>query len=120
MKKLSILILGLMISIVFGVGGYLIGVNSKTSSNVVGIYHSYSWNHGEATLVLNADGTCKYPTGDMVNWTKENKIIHIHFGNENKPAIHLNATKDMTHYNDATIVKDGLILHDILFQKMSN
>lgn len=125
MKKLSILIVIIMISIVFGVARYLIGVNSNTSSKAVGIYHSSLWNGREATLVLNGDGTCKYPTGSKGTWTIENNIIHINLGNTNTVSNDVNATStattsNTTNIHDATIVKDGVILHDVMFQKMSN
>jgi hypothetical protein len=125
MKKLSILIVIIMIALVFGVAGYLIGVNSNTSSNAVGIYHSNLWSGREATLVLNADGTCKYPAGSKGTWTIENKIIHINLGNTNTVSNDVNATStattsNTTNIHDAMIVKDGVILHDVMFQKMSN
>ncbi|HEX2944945.1 MAG TPA: hypothetical protein VHT96_03210 [Clostridia bacterium] len=124
MKKLSVLIVIIIVAIVFGVAGYMIGVNSNTSSSAVGIYHSDSWNGHEATLVLNADDTCKYPTGDKGTWTIENNIIHINLGNTNTVSNDIDATSTATASNttdihDATIVKDGVILHDVMFQNMS-
>jgi len=106
MKKLTFIIIAIIIAIVFGIAGYMIGINSDKSSNVVGIYHSNSWNGQEATLVLNEDGTCKYPTGNTGIWTKENDVIHIDLG-------------DTLKIHDAMIVKDGVILYDVMFQKMS-
>lgn len=125
MKRLSIFIVIIMIAIIFGVAGYLIGVNSNTNSNAVGLYHSNLWNDREATLVLNADGTCKYPTGSNGTWTIENNIIHINLGNTNTVPNDVNVTSTATTSNtanihDATIVKGGVILHDVMFQKVSN
>lgn len=121
MKKICI-ILSLIICIILT---FIVGVNigkketNKTSelNNVVGIYHSYSWNNKEATLVINSDGTCKYPTGKKGTWQLKDEVIEINLGKVDYSEIYNGGTITDDIHN-ATIVNNGVLLHSVLFNKI--
>lgn len=74
--------------------------------SVIGIYHTANWNGGAATLMLNADGTCKHPLGMMGTYRCEDDKIFLTFGNEGNSATHI-----------AYLVTDGIILQDRFLEK---
>lgn len=74
----------------------------------VGIYHNYDWNNREATLTLNADGTCRYPGGTKGTWEIVDNTIVMTLSAQYGESLHI-----------AYIVNNGVILHDHFFQKMN-
>ena len=124
MKKSSLCIL-FMILILVGISvGFAAGfiVNDIIESErVAGIYHSDNWNGKEATLVLNEDGTCRYPNGDTGTWTQEgdNIIITLQISKlTGFPSSTIEEGKEtVPRYHTAFLVEDGVILYDNFFEK---
>lgn len=123
MKKSKIIFIFIIIAIVFCILGFILGRIIPKKESIVGTYYCDDWNGSSATLVVNENGTCKYPTGDIGKWEKNNKNINIFL---QKNSIIANdssviETKE-DEYNDkhiAIIVDNGLILHDKLFRKVN-
>ena len=96
--------------------GFLIGNNLKF--HVVGVYHNDSWNGKEASLILNKDGSCEYPSGGDATWKRdENQIIitvtstgRIMDGNIQE------VSTTSTHICE--IVNNGLVLHGHFFERL--
>lgn len=106
---LSIVIL-LLIVVIIILAIQLKGNNPKkpSTNKVVGIYHTDNWNGKDATLVLNDDMTCKYPTNyGSCEWTiSDNNIT-------------LKVTTDInTSEHKATYTNSGIVLHDRVFTKL--
>lgn len=137
MKKLNVILICIIVALIFGIVGYIIGINMryipKNSSlsnvnieeKIVGTYYCTTWNGHEAVLTLYKDGTCDYPTGNNGTWTVEKNTIHIdidfssalnEFYNKVGEEKSLTSAKDR---HDAIIVDNGIILHDKFFQKMN-
>jgi len=123
MSKLKLIFIFIIIAIVFCIFGFVLGRIMPKKESVIGTYYCDNWNGSSATLVVNEDGTCKYPTGDAGKWEKDNKNINIFL---QKSSIISNgssvAEKKENEYNDkhvAIIVDDGVILHDKLFKKVN-
>lgn len=144
MKKIKVTLICIIIALITGIIGFFIGLyarenstnnqNFSESSNqdkqnaVVGTYYAPNWNGHEATLILNNDGTCKYPTGDTGKWNTDGEKVYItldysdeilnfynSIGEEYSSNIeNITSLKD-TH--DAIIVNFEIILHDKFFQK---
>ena len=113
-----------MILIIVGISvGFAAGfiVNDIIESErVAGIYHSDNWNGKEATLVLNEDGTCRYPNGDTGTWTQEGNNIIIVLSRtklENLGGTIGSGDGTSTSYHTAFLVEDGVILYDNFFEK---
>ena len=88
MKKVAIIICLLIIAIGI-ITLALLKINNKEqeeySDSLVGIYYNNNWNEKEVTLILNEDGTCKYPTGETdYKWSVSNKDILITKGEQEK------------------------------------
>ena len=151
MNKTNVILICVIIALISGIAGYIIGVNvTKTAPAVaenpapiqeltpeekcVGTYYSSTWNGKNATLVLNADMTMKYPTGDTGTWSVEGDKIHLYldgkdmgemlkrFGINDVNELDSNRVEipqvQNTGYT-ATIVNNGVMLNDHFFQKMN-
>ena len=83
--------------------------NSDSEINkAIGIYHNNNWNSREATLTLNKDMTCNYPsTSDSCKWTISDTTIKIT----------LSGNKENVH--EAILTNNGIVLHDHLFTKLN-
>lgn len=127
MNKKVIIIICLLIAIISGLIGYIIGdklsdnQNSNSSSNksLVGTYYCQDWNGSTATLVLNEDGTCKYPTGSKGKWKTSENTVEIYLRNYTAEYSNSNNDSDYSDKHEATIVNNGIILHDKFFSKMN-
>ncbi|MBE6145065.1 MAG: hypothetical protein E7171_00425 [Firmicutes bacterium] len=116
MKKRVIIILSyFIVAILFCLIGFCIGINMDKNNNdkqiaeVVGIYHSDNWNNREDTLILNKDYTCKYPGNITVcSWSINGAEI----------TIQLQPSKIDDGIHIATLVDNGIILHDHHFEKV--
>lgn len=139
MKKINVVLICVIIALITGALGFFLGfysrnffLNNRNKQNsIAGTYHSTNWNGGEGVLILNDDGTCKYPTGNDGTWySREDKIyinldysdvindFYNQFGEEYNPTVeNTPVTKDDEY--DAIIVDSGIILHNTFFQKMS-
>lgn len=104
--------------------------NKTTDTNTnykeaIGIYHNYNWNNHEATLTLNKDKTCQYPTGTtQCKWDlSDDKIIIYLYGSEkaftNKEALEEAEKGTNGDIHVAMITNNGVILHDHLFNKLN-
>lgn len=95
MKKVTVILLCIIVALVSGIIGYIIGINTAkpimtVADNItpveeltpeekcVGTYYCSTWNGSRATLVLNADMTMKYPTGSTGTWSVEGDKIHLY------------------------------------------
>ena len=122
-------------------------VNVEEINKVSGIYHTNNWNNKEATLELNKDMTCKYPTGrHTCKWTlSDNKVIitlinyeliddksnasyyyEIKSEEECKDLIEQNKDKYINprcnakeSKHEAKIVNNGVVLYDKLLNKLN-
>lgn len=84
--------------------GLLYGCTSSKPS-YEGIYWNSNWNGREATLILDENGGCKYPTTPNCEyWVEDDSIKLKLYGSDND--IH-----------EAYVVDGGLILHDHFFEK---
>lgn len=84
-------------------------INFISNNKAVGVYHNNNWNNHEATLVLNKDMTCKYPTGATAcKWTISDNTIKIILSSEYGDSEHI-----------ATLTNNGIVLHDHLFIKLN-
>ncbi len=127
MKNNTLWIIITILALIVGLCvGYILGGNENQSTNTssiansntnlqteenqitsaVGSYKIDSWNGKTAALVLKADGTCLYPTGDNGTWTQNGSTIEI--------ILDLNGG-----VHTAEIVPGGLILHEHFFEVVS-
>ena len=83
MKKINIVSICVIIALVFGIIGFMIGINvngiSKNESNLVGTYKTNSWNGKEAVLVLQKDKTMIHPMGYNGTWLIDAGKVYIEY-----------------------------------------
>lgn len=121
MSKLSKAIIVILI-IALGIMTYLYiterAKNNNPETNVVGTYYNTDWNGRSATLVINEDGTCKYPTGSSGTWQLKDNYIEMNLGTVDYTGVYKGGTiQDDIH--KATIMNNGVMLHDHFFEKMN-
>ena len=119
--KRTVAILCIAIAFVVGIGGGYILANIP-NNDIVGVYYSEQWNGKSATLILDEDGTCKYPTGEMGSWKKDGETITIRLVSEGESTSSLGTSISSSqlsydHTYTVYIVEDGILLHDCLFYK---
>lgn len=138
MKKINMILICIIISLVSGVIGFLIGMNvngnSKNESNFVGTYKTNAWNGKEAVLVLQKDKTMIHPMGYNGTWLIDAGKLYIEydyidtiaqsvdemvaeFSRENEQ---INDKNYMKHEKqEITIVEGGLMLSGHFFEKVN-
>ncbi len=138
MKKINMILICIIISLVSGIIGFLIGMNvngnSKNESNLVGTYKTNAWNGKEAVLVLQKDKTMIHPMGYNGTWLIDAGKLYIEydyidtiaqsvdemvaeFSRENKQ---INDKNYMKHEKqEITIVEGGLMLSGHFFEKVN-
>ena len=83
MKKINIVLICVIIALVFGIIGFMIGINvngiSKNESNLVGTYKTNSCNGKEAVLVLQKDKTMIHPMGYNGTWLIDAGKLYIEY-----------------------------------------
>lgn len=77
-KKSSLICVIIILAVLLTLTGCT-NIEKEVNNNLVGIYYNSNWNGREATLTLNKDGTCIYPTGNDNNykWTVSGEKIII-------------------------------------------
>lgn len=117
------------------IGGFLVGnnINSVQNDNqevpsVVGTYRYDKWN-GDETVVLriNADGSCRYPTGSVGIWTQEGDKLIMDFGEKKTSSgsssgggTTINMSR-VSGIHTCTVIGDvdGVMLNGFFFEKIS-
>ena len=121
--------------------------NKKDIEKVVGIYHTNSWNNREATLQLENNLSCKYPSskdtctyeikGDNITITltsytiKAETELSFYSTYTNKESCEADIERLQGTYNlkdatceaksnkhEAVLTNNGVLLHDTLFSKI--
>ena len=124
MKKINIVSICVIIALVFGIIGFMIGINvngiSKNESNLVGTYKTNSWNGKEAVIALKSDKTMICPNGSGT-WTFEDGKLYIEYDFE-VPQITEDGRQEYKkshNKQEVTIVESGLMLSGHFFEKIS-
>lgn len=100
------LVVGLLLGFIIGQNCSFDGQDREDiEQSAVGTYKTDVWNGKPATLILKKDGTCHYPTGSSGTWTQDKDIITINLN-------------DSTYTAEAEIVDNGILLHDVFFEKV--
>lgn len=134
MKKLNIVLICIIITLLLILGIAALILSKKSGNNLVGTYKTSNWNDKEAVLVLQKDRSMIHPNGYSGTWTYENGKLYLEYDYEDtvsKNADELVASfssgnvqttrKDYTKHEkqEVTIVDGGLILNGIFFEKLS-
>ena len=117
LKKILITVSYIFVALCFGIGGFAIGrfsvsrpiseqsyQRTQDADNVAGVYYTETWNGEPASMIFYEDGTCQYAAESTARatWEEEGNSVNIYL----KGDIHV-----------ATIVDDGLIMHNAFFEK---
>jgi hypothetical protein len=114
MKKSNVAMLCVIFLLVGAIGGFFISnsLNSEPKNDMVGTYKTSTWNGKDATLVLNADGTCFYPSGCDGTWRVEGEKVVLDCPELAVPSL------DISSIREATIVPKGILLSGHFFEKL--
>ena len=125
------IVICIIIALVFGVIGFIIGLNFKDSftldkkeKDLVGTYRTQDWNGKEGIIVLNKDKTCVHPLGYTGTWFIEDDKLYM---DVNFPTITSNKEKIMFYETfektekkkiEVLVVEKGLMLSSKFFEKI--
>ena len=138
MKSKNIFLICIIVALIFGVIGFVIGVNTSKGTNnekrFVGTYKTNTWNGKEAVLVLQKDKSMIHPMGYKGTWLVENGKLYIEYEyistiaqSADEAAAMFNGEsikKDESNYKkhekkEVTIVEGGLMLSGHFFEKIN-
>lgn len=125
MKVIICLVVVVLLSLL---GGCLAGNNiikeqkaEQEVPSVVGSYQYDKWN-GDETVVLhiNADGTCRYPSGGIGTWTQEGDKIIMDFGEKKNLSGGTTINTGVSGIKTCTLIGDvdGVMLNGFFFEKI--
>ena len=123
MRKINIIIIGIVIALIFGIIGFFIGnnVNLKNDNKkIVGTYKTSNWNGKEAVLVLNADKTMIHPNGYTGTWLFQDNKLFIEYKMEIPTLDDTGNQSDQKKKTkqEISIVPNGVIINTHFFEKI--
>lgn len=125
MKKINIILICIIISLISGIIGFFLGINikdeiklNKAEKDIVGTYKTSTWNGGDAVLVLNEDKTCIHPTGSKGKWYLEDNKLYLEIEYNHSYMDGTSETKKSTSKQEAIVVDKGIMINTHFFEKV--
>ena len=124
MKKIHIVLICAIISLISGIIGFVFGMNvtgdSKNETSYVGTYRTNTWNGKEAVIVLQKDKTMVCPNGSGT-WNIEDGKLYIEYDITIPQITEDGRQEDKKSHTkqEVMIVEGGLMLSGHFFEKVN-